>query len=364
MSEFGDALGTASEGGLFARAISRATGSGKTDESDHFVEGNCLNCGTELVGSHCHACGQKAHLHRTLSAVGHDLVHGVLHLDGKLWRTLPLLAWRPGDPTRRYIAGERADFVSPMAMFLFTVFLMFAVFQAVGFTTPTDISAPNMKQIESVLDKEQVDLEGERAELLARLEATKDQAEASRTRDAIDGVDEEIASIETGRSVIGGEKKDGKSDLHVTIGNPSSNAFLRHLNEKWSKNPSLMLYKLQSNSYKFSWLLIPLSLPFVWLLFAWRSEFKAYDHAVFITYSLSFMSLVFIVLSLMGKVGVGLPWLFTIFSTIAPLHIYRQLKQAYGLSTWSTIWRLVVLLFAIFVVIALFLQILLFLGAF
>ena len=71
-----------------------------------------------------------------------------------------------------------------------------------------------------------------------------------------------------------------------------------------------------------------------------------------------------VLLSLMGKVGVGLPWLFTIFSTIAPLHIYRQLKQAYGLSTWSTIWRLVVLLFAIFVVIALFLQILLFLGAF
>lgn len=77
MSEFGDALGTASEGGLFARAVSRATGRGKTDESGHFVEGNCLNCGTELIGSHCHACGQKAHLHRTLSAVGHDLVHGV-----------------------------------------------------------------------------------------------------------------------------------------------------------------------------------------------------------------------------------------------------------------------------------------------
>ena len=364
MSEIGDALGTASEGGLFARAVSRATGRGKTDESGHFVEGNCLNCGTELVGSHCHVCGQKAHLHRTLSAVGHDLVHGVLHLDGKLWRTLPLLAWRPGDLTRRYIAGERADFVSPMAMFLFTVFLMFAVFQAVGFTTPTDISAPNMKQIDSVLDKEQAELKGERAELLASLDTAKDQAEASRIRDAIDGVDEQIASIETGRSVIGGEKKGGATDLHVTIANPTGSEFLQHLGEKWAKNPSLMLYKLQSNSYKFSWLLIPLSLPFVWVLFAWRREFKAYDHAVFITYSLSFMSLVFIVLSLMGKVGVGLPWLFTIFSTIAPLHIYRQLKQAYGLSTWSTIWRLVVLLFAIFVVIALFLQILLFLGAF
>ena len=364
MSEFGDALGTASEGGLFARAVSRATGRGKTDESGHFVEGNCLNCGTELIGSHCHACGQKAHLHRTLSAVGHDLVHGVLHLDGKLWRTLPLLAWRPGDLTRRYIAGERADFVSPMAMFLFPVFLMFAVFQAVGFTTPTDISAPDMKQIGSVLEKEQSQLRGKRQELLASLEETTDAAEASRIRSAIDEVDQDIASIETGRSVIEGDEKGGKSNLNITIGNPTGSEFMKHLNEKWRKNPGLMLYKLQSNSYKFSWLLIPLSLPFVWVLFAWRREFKAYDHAVFVTYSLGFMSLVFIVLSLMGKVGVGLPWLFTIFSTIAPLHIYRQLKQAYGLSTWSTIWRLVVLLFAIFVVIALFLQILLFLGAF
>ena len=364
MSDISDAIGTASEGGLFARAVSRGRGAGKPDPDGEGDGGVCLNCGTELVGSHCHACGQKAHLHRTLSAVGHDLVHGVLHLDGKLWHTLPLLAWRPGDLTRRYIAGERAFFVSPMAMFLFTVFLMFAIFQAVGFTTPTDITAPDIKQIDSVLDEQQAELKDKRAELLASLEAKKDPAEASQTRDAIDKIDEEIASIETGRSVIGGEKKDGKSGLHVTIGNPGKSEFMHHLTEKWRKNPGLMLYKLQSNSYKFSWLLIPLSLPFVWLLFAWRREFKAYDHAVFVTYSLSFMSLMFIVLSLLGKLGVGAPWLLTIFTTVAPLHIYRQLKQAYGLSRWGAIWRLLLLLFSISIVLALFLQILILLGAF
>ena len=51
-----------------------------------------------------------------LTALWHDLAHGVLHLDGKIWRTLPLLAWRPGELTRRYIEGERARFVSPMAL--------------------------------------------------------------------------------------------------------------------------------------------------------------------------------------------------------------------------------------------------------
>ena len=62
----------------------------------------------------------------------HDLAHGVLHFEGKIWRTLPLLAWRPGELTRRYVEGERARFVSPIALFLFSVFLMFAVFSLVG----------------------------------------------------------------------------------------------------------------------------------------------------------------------------------------------------------------------------------------
>ena len=65
----------------------------------------------------------------------HDLLHGVLHFEGKIWRTLPMLAWRPGELTRRYIDGERARFVSPIALFLFCVFLMFAVASLTGGST-------------------------------------------------------------------------------------------------------------------------------------------------------------------------------------------------------------------------------------
>ena len=94
--------------------------------------GACLNCGIELLGGHCHGCGQPAHVHRTLGAIGHDIAHGVFHFEGKIWRTLPMLAVKPGQLTRRYIHGERAKFVSPLALFLFSVFLMFAVFESVG----------------------------------------------------------------------------------------------------------------------------------------------------------------------------------------------------------------------------------------
>ena len=82
----------------------------------HTHEHACLNCGAALGGDYCSACGQHAHVHRTLSAFFHDLIHGVFHFEGKTWRTLPMLAWRPGELTRRYIEGERASFVSPMAL--------------------------------------------------------------------------------------------------------------------------------------------------------------------------------------------------------------------------------------------------------
>jgi len=135
MSDITEGLGTAVDGGLLANAVEPKDG----EAADGDTGKTCLNCGTVLVGTHCHACGQRGDVHRSLSAIGHEIMHGVLHLDGKIWRTLPLLLFKPGKLTRRYINGERAKFVSPMAMFLFSVFLMFALFQAIGLTTPSTL---------------------------------------------------------------------------------------------------------------------------------------------------------------------------------------------------------------------------------
>ena len=123
-----EAIADAVTGGLVGRAVEPAAGEGK----GHTHEANCLNCGALLTGPYCHECGQHAHVHRTLSAFFHDFAHGVLHFEGKIWRTLPMLAWRPGELTRRYIDGQRARFVSPIALFLFSVFLMFG---AIGLTS-------------------------------------------------------------------------------------------------------------------------------------------------------------------------------------------------------------------------------------
>lgn len=363
MNELGEGIGTAIEGALIGGAIEPGHGGAASDKSGSAwasaSEGTvtCANCGTVFAGNYCPHCGQKAHLHRTLSAIGHDLMHGVLHLDGKLSRTLPLLAFRPGRLTRRYIDGERAGFVSPMSMFLFSIFAMFAVFQIVGIAIPTDLEADGV--IATQAQEARANVEAEAQALRDRL-ATMSPGDPARA-----ATEQELAELEEGLEGLAQIESfgiNGTADL--TFEGTGIEWIDKGLVKKWQKNPGLMLYKLQANAYKFSWLLIPLSLPFVWLMFAWRRRFKAYDHAVFVTYSLAFMSLLFIALSIAGSLGLASEWGVAIFALAAPLHLYKHLRHTYGLSRFSAIWRFVALLVFIILVIVLFVQALVVLGAF
>ena len=362
MNEIGEAMGTAAEGGLLAKAVAQ-DGIAKQDspalDQGHFTEASCLNCGTALVGPHCHQCGQQAHLHRTIGAFLHDLMHGALHFEGRTWRTLPMLFFRPGELTRRYIEGERARFVSPMALFLFSIFLTFAVFQAVGLTAPSEITTP---------DNVRANL-GEALEL-----GEKDIAEAQARLDALPAGDPRRVRLEReiaedkqaleGFSTIGAVRTSTNSAETRDVNLTGIEAIDKGLVEKWVKHPELMLYKLQSNSYKFSWLLIPLSIPFMWLLFFWKRRFRAYDHAIFVTYSIAFMSLLFIIVSVMIKVGAAEALWASLLGLVPPIHLYKQLRGAYGLSRFSAFWRLCVLSLFIWVVMLLFLQLLLLIGAY
>ncbi|XUU61056.1 DUF3667 domain-containing protein [Erythrobacter sp. HA6-11] len=364
MGDITDGLGTAVEGGLLAKAV-------EPDASDATELGEpsgktCDNCGTPLLGLHCHVCGQKGEVHRSLSAIGHEILHGVLHLDGKIWRTLPLLMFKPGKLTRRYIDGERAKFVSPTAMFLFSVFLMFAVFQVLGISAPTDIqpSEGAVAEVQKAGENARSETAEKRGELEARLAALpQDSPERAQVQADLDELVLAEEVIGQAEAIALGESSSGLNS-QLSIQDSEIDWLNNNVVKKWRENPGLMLYKLQANAYKFSWLLIPLSIPFVWLMFAWKRQFKAYDHAIFVTYSISFITLLFIALSLVTAIGIGGGWLFAALVFIPPIHMYKQLRGTYSLSRLSTVWRLALLLLSIMFILVLFLQVLILLGAF
>lgn len=270
----------------------------------------CLNCGESLSGDYCHRCGQAAHVHRSAGALFHDISHSVFHFEGKIWRTLPMLCWWPGALTRRYIAGERARFLSPVAAFLFSVFIMFAVINTVGKTAYADRRAAEATAAQSApLEKSDGDL-----------------------------------VVESVAEAVGG---------------------LSWVDEAWRRaksHPSLLGYKLSSNSYKFSWALIPISIPLVWSLFLhrrrYRRDYRLYDHAVFVTYSMAFMSLWTVFYTLLKLAGLIGPAAFIPF-LIPPVHMYRQLRGAYLLSPLAALWRMAMLvLFAVVAVLMFFMLLL------
>jgi hypothetical protein len=332
---------------MLARAVE--PGAGEARDDGHTHERNCLNCGCKLKGDYCHCCGQKAHVHRSLRAFMGDFVAGVLNFEGKFWRTLPMLAWRPGELTRRYIAGERARYISPVALYLFTVFAMFAVLNFTG--TFNQIAGDGSSLKDNVAEA----LASDQA-ALAKLEAARKEAVASGKDVA--HLDRRIAKskgdIEDSRKFLSGE---GISSEDMG----DAPAWVRPLVEQATENPELLTSNIQDAASKYSWLLIPLSVPFLWLLFPLRRR-KMYDHTVFVTYSLSFMMMLVITGGLL--VAAGASGLAGFLFFVPPFHMYRHLKGAYQLGRFSALVRTIALVTFAFVAAGLFMAAAVALGTF
>ena len=412
-----EAAGALATAGLAAGAIEGRGPHG----GDH--GGTCINCGAEITGPFCAQCGQASHPHRSLTHVVEEFLHGVLHFDTKAWRTLPMVIFRPGTLTRNYVYGKRARYISPLALFLFTIFFMFFVFAFVppgGSELPVNISAGEATEDLAQVREDLADARAELAELraqpqsadgleagitsgvgavlegevtrleqeVARLEAEQAgaetsaaaQAPASEQAPAAEGAaattpaaadatppataegaesSERVVTADNNVTWQDRARENAQSeDFVVVSGWDSFNEKVRHKLE----NPDLALYKIQQAAYKFSFLLAPLSLPFIALLFLWKRGVTLYDHIVYALYALSFASLLFVAI-IMAAQHPWTSWLVGwLIMAAHPVHTYFHLKGAYALGWFSALWRTIIMLNFAAIIALLFLIIIIVLG--
>lgn len=362
-----EAVGGAATGGLIAAAVERPTG--KAGEAHNL----CADCGTATIGKFCHNCGNAAHVHRTLLHLGEEVLHGVMHFDSRTWRTLPLLVFRPGQLTREWCEGKRTRYVSPLAVFLFTVFVMF---MGLSYMPGAPESSVTGQQITAGAEL------ARRSSAVAMAEQALERASPAERPAAEARVREAEAKLEEVSKLVGNVRvatpdtvienapgtRDWKADLaeDARTGGLNLNLGNEKLEKKLIKkleNPELALYKLQQSFYKFSFLLIPISIPFVALLFLWKRGFTLYDHGVFVLYSLTFMSMLIMAVVIamrISDVTSALAW--TLAPFIVPTHMYFQLKGAYGLNWFSAAWRTWFLLWFCAFALSLFALAILYLG--
>lgn len=343
-------------------------GAGSKAEVVHHA---CANCGTVLTGRFCHQCGQVGHVHRSLLHMFEEFLHGIFHFDTKAWRTLPALAFNPGRLTRAYIDGQRARHVAPLPLFLFMIFVMFMVFsltssdgtgsgeaEKVGGATSSKAQQKIAEKVEASTAKvaklmerraqldphssERADLEQELSEQQARLEALSKSAQVIAIGGSASSPLSGSVSIGPGPSASSTEaeiQKNLKSNLPL-LAESTIEKKIKHALE----NKELTLYKMKGAAAKFAILLMPISLPFIWLLFPFSRRFTMFDHAVFSLYSLCFMSCLMTLLAVLGKLELGvLVGFLAIFAP--PLHMFAQLRGTYGLSKLGALWRTFALLF-------------------
>lgn len=263
--------------------------------SDDESHGPCANCGTVLTGPYCAECGQQAHLHHRFRDLIVEGVESIAHFDGRLWRTLPLLASNPGRLSREWREGRRVRYIQPLHLFLFAIFLFFTLPQLTGRHL---INLPSADQMSS-----------RNAEAARILKETDVQLRE-------DGV--------TGLSV------DETSEAGKKVG-----SFMR----KRLENSEYYSYKIETLIYKLSFLLAPISMAILGLLMVFRRGYNFYDHGVVSLYGVGFAVLaatLYNVFSwILGSMGLEFMGWVTTFGLLGLLvHAVFHLRGAYSLG-WA-----------------------------
>ena len=395
-----EAAGDLVTASLVAKEVEGDAGKGEA----HAHNAPCANCGTPVTANYCGSCGQKGHLHKSVLHLGEELIHGLLHFDTKGWRTMPLLIARPGQLTRRYIDGQRTRFVSPLALFLFMMFFMFFVFSLTMGTSAGPTTVNEGKNGKAAFEKNMNEKIASQREHIAELEAELKAADPEevesyqrslkKAQDKLDGLNNALAAgkiamtgttkltesikpdsakepAKSGKSPgvleevlrdVEAEMTPDKAKAGDKSGTYSDIAWINKGIAHAVENPELAKYKLKNAAYKYSFLLVPISMPFLWLMFFWRRGISMYDHAVFSLYSLSFMSLLFTAVATLGYFGFE-GWAASLFAFVPPVHMFLQLRGTYALSRFGALWRTCALLIVTFIVLTMYALVVLALSA-
>src|SRR5215510_11608937 len=99
----------------------------------------CASCGRPLTGENfCSDCGEEIFDADKLTLryfLTHSVLQELLNVDGKIWRTLRLLLFRPAFLALEYAAGRRRPYVGPVRVLIVAIIVyVLATQSGIGFT--------------------------------------------------------------------------------------------------------------------------------------------------------------------------------------------------------------------------------------
>jgi hypothetical protein len=287
----------ASLGGFFRRRAKHALPLGAP----------CANCATPLAGPWCHACGQLGEdFHRSTFKLIGEAFEGVLHIDGRLWKTLPDLFLHPARLTRAYLDGHRAPQIPPLRLFLVVLLMVFfaAALGGRGVVVHTTTS-------------------DDQGHVLSN---------QTRTFDTLSAEDREKVKAALGHAKVEiGQKPD-----------PNATEWFKARLVKALDDPERFKLVLEQWSERFAFLTLPLAAALLSLVFVFQRRFYVFDHTIFSLHSLSAVGLMFALGAVFSRPTDGRSYWILL---AAPVHLFLHMRGVYGTSILGTLLRMFLIWF-------------------
>lgn len=344
--------------------------------------GICSNCETPLKGPVCHSCGQDSDiLQRPFWNHVLEILDGQLGVDGKLWRTLPPLMFRPGHVTRQYLSGVRARYVQPFRLYIFAsfVFLFLLWSGSDGIDGFFPIGQANVEpETIAALEAEIAAVEAESPERAAQLRHVLNRLQASETEgdstgdvsitDALStperredlnaGVRRVLLPEQSAQAAQEGDAETvaGEADEPGMNVDVSGLAWLPYMaRERLAHQIGIIIDDpsrwFEAMRASVSWLLI-LLLPVYALVIAigqvWRRGFYYYDHLIVSLHFHSFLFVLLAILMLLSPVIGG--WGVLIFLVWSNFYLYKLHRVVYEHGRFMSFVRTVTLDFTYMII--------------
>jgi hypothetical protein len=312
----------------------------------HEVPSACANCGRELHGRYCSDCGQSADLrHRSIVHLIWEAFESLLHLDGRLWRTVPALFFHPGTLARDYLEGRIARHVPPFRMFLVAlVIVVFAAEHAVHEFRNTPEHHLTLK-----VGGEVVNGRADTAAKMRKQAADQYADRVAKAKREHDGAVATSASRERTEAVYQRALKTAadKRDFElrgadaVETGKGGS-AYFRGVGQAID-HPDYFRTVLFEWAHRLAVLLLPIVAGCLTLFYLHRRKFYVYDHLIVAMNYLSFLFLLDAAIFLLPRPAQG--WAMLVALVWSPVNLFMTLRGAYGSSAAGALFKAVAVAF-------------------
>jgi hypothetical protein len=307
----------------------------------HAAPADCPNCGYPVSDRYCGHCGQSANLrHRSILHLIWEAFEGLFHLDGRLWRTVPALFFRPGTLNKDFLEGRIARHVPPFRMFL--VALVIFIFSAEATMHRIQESPHGVGKF--TVDGQTVTGRAQAVALARRNAAARyaeDVSVAERLRDQTLKDTGARGGAEAGyqRAMqAAARRRDGELGAAAAWENMDKRAspsFSRGL-AVTAERPEYYITVLFQWAHRLVLLLLPIVAAFLTLAYAFQRRFYVYDHLIVAMNYLSFLFLLFAAAIL--PPGSMQTWALIAATLWSPVNLFMILRGAYGSSiVWAVV---------------------------